>query len=155
MELYISITAALISIVSFGFSVWIYYAGLRRQRKQATLDAFNILQGQVLDKLNTYTKTGVREIAKNPRAEEYKELSALLARCEHFAVGVNTKIYDVKIVRRLAEKYFVGLYDKMEPLIQKKREINKTAKHYDEFEKLVKSVNRYQNKQREVSSNGI
>lgn len=142
MELYISIFATVISFVSLGISIWIYNAGLKRQRRQATLDAFNTLQSQVLDKLNPYTKTTVREISQNPRSEEYKELSALLARCEHFAVGVNSNIYDIKTLRRLAGKYFLGLYEKLEPLIQKKREINKTALHYKEFENLVTKLKR-------------
>ncbi len=92
MELYISIFAAAVSLLALAFSVPTYIIGLRRQRKQATLDAYNTLQKEALDKLNTYTKKQIAEISENPRSEEYKELSALLAQCEHFAAGVNSRI---------------------------------------------------------------
>ena len=58
-----------------------------------------------------------------------------------FSVGVNTEIYDLKIVKRLAGKHFCMLYDKLLPMIDKKRKINKTDRHYDEFEKLVEELN--------------
>lgn len=137
MQLYTSIFAVAISLLALAFSVLTYIMGLRRQRKQATLEAFDRLQNQALDKLNTYTKKQIAEIAQNPRTEEYKDLSALLARCEHFAVGVNSRIYDAETLRRLADVYFVGLYDKLTPLIEKKRKISTVAKHYEELEILA------------------
>ena len=66
----------------------------KQQRKQATIDAFNKLQAEALDELNTYTTKNIAEISQNPLSPEYKLLSSLLARCEHFSVGVNEKIYD-------------------------------------------------------------
>lgn len=140
MQLYISICAAAVSLLALVFSILTYWMGLRRQRKQATLDAFDRLQNQALDKLNTYTKKQIAEISQNPRSEEYKELSALLARCEHFAVGVNTKIYDAATLRRLADVYFVALYDKLTPMIEKKRKISTAAKYYQELEMLANSM---------------
>lgn len=56
-------------------------------------------------------------------------------RIEHFSVGVNSDIYDVDIVKRLAGKHFCALYDKLLPMIEKKRRINKSDKHYDEFKR--------------------
>ena len=102
-------------LLALAFSVLTYIMGLRRQRKQAAPDACNALQGQALDKLNTYTKKQIAEIAQNPRSEEYKELSALPARCEHFAVGVNSGIYDAATLRRLADVYFAGLKCRITP----------------------------------------
>ena len=140
MQLYISIFAAAVSLLALAFSIITHFMGLRRQRKQATLDAYNTLQKETLDKLNTYTKKQIAEISENPRSEEYKELSALLARCEHFAVGVNARIYDAGTLRRLADMYFAGLYDKLTPLIEKKRKISTAAKHYAELEELAASM---------------
>ena len=53
MELYISIFAAAVSLLALAFSIITHFMGLRRQRKQATLDAYNTLQKETLDKLNT------------------------------------------------------------------------------------------------------
>ena len=126
--------------MALAFSILTYIMGLRRQRKQATLDAYNTLQKEALDNLNTYTKKQIAEISENPRLEEYKELSALLARCEHFAVGVNSRISDEGTLRRLADMTFAGLYDKLTPLIEKKRKISTVAKHYAELEALAASM---------------
>lgn len=143
MELYISLAALLVSVSSVLVSVAIYRAGLLREKKQATLDAFNVLQTQVLDRLNHYRRYDIDEVAEDVHSADYKELSGLLARCAHFAVGVNTGIYDEKTVRRLAGRYIISLYDKMEPLIQKKRQLNQSERHYEEFEILTDKMKSY------------
>ncbi len=129
----------IIAVASFICSICTYFASLRRERRQATLDAYRELQTQVLDKLNCYTPKQVKEIAEDPRSAQYKTLSALLARCQHFAVGVNTGVYDFKVLQRLAGGYFVWLYRKLEPLIQKKR-TGHSDKHYSEFEQFVRKL---------------
>lgn len=146
MELYISIAALITSIVSIVVSVAIYCLGIQREKKQATLDAFNLLQTQVLDRLNYYRKYDIDEIAEDVHSADYKDISGLLARCAHFAVGVNTGIYDVKTVRRLAGRYIIALYDKMEPMIEKKRTLNNSDRHYKEFEILADSMRKYYKK---------
>lgn len=143
MELYISIAALITSVISVAVSVAIYWLGLHREKKQATLDAFNLLQEQVLDRLNYYRKYDIDEIAEDIGSADYRDVSGLLARCAHFAVGVNSGIYDEKTVRRLAGRYMISLYNKMEPLIEKKRQINKTERHYEEFEILAKRMKKY------------
>jgi len=50
MELIISIIAVVVSFAT------IYYRCVKREKKQATLDAFIFLQEQVFDNLNRYTK---------------------------------------------------------------------------------------------------
>lgn len=140
MEIIISAVALVVSIASFGWSWWVHDKSLKRERQQATLDAYNLLQEQALDKLNCYTKSRVAEISKDEHSPEYKELSTLLARCDHFAVGVNLKIYDINTVRRLGKRYIIGIFKNLFPLIEKKRQINKTAKHYKEFEEMVENL---------------
>lgn len=63
MELVISIIAVLVSGATFLFTVMVTYYGEQREKKQATLDALNVLQEQVFDNLNTYTFNDVKEIA--------------------------------------------------------------------------------------------
>lgn len=140
MELSISIISMVVSIISVGVSIAIYCYGIRREKKQATLDAFNILQTQVLDRLNCYRKYDIDEIAEDIHSPDYQDISGLLARCAHFAVGVNSGIYDFKTVRRLAGRYIIHLYDKLEPLIEKKRALNHSERHYQEFECFVNKL---------------
>ena len=135
--LIISIVSIILAIVSSIHSFYVYNQTVKHDKKQDTLDAFNILQEQVLDKINLYSNLKIKEIAEDARSKEYKELTILMARIEHFSVGVNSQIYDLEIVKRLAGKHFCAVYDKLLPMIEKKRTINKLDKHYDEFEKLV------------------
>lgn len=133
----ISIVSIVLAFVSAVHSIFVYIQTVKHDKKQATLDAFNILQEQVLDKINLYSNSRVKEIAEDARSKEYKSLTILMARIEHFSVGVNSNIYDIKIVKRVAGKYFCAIYDKLLPMIEKKRETFKNDKHYDEFEKLI------------------
>lgn len=186
MELIISILALTISFISFIFSVFVTYKGEQRQKKQATLDALNDLQEQVFDHLNRYTFYEVKEIvnkwneAKSEKdefvsmnlgtakdfwlkcckyddtIEEYRKLSGYLARIEHFSLGVNTGIYDTKVVERAATKYFVAVYNKLESLIivknsygehstDKENNIFKNEYH-NEFASLVAKIDKIENK---------
>lgn len=140
ISLIISVVSAVISIVAIAVSVWIYFATVIHDRKEATLEAFNRLQSEVLDNINLLTKSQISELSRNTHSEKYKEVSSYLARIEHFCVGINTHIYDLNIVKRMAGKYFIGLYDKCLPMIEKKRNINKTDKHYNEFQSTVEKL---------------
>ncbi len=51
MELIISIIAVIISFVTFLYTVLVEYRGEQREKKQSTLEALNLLQEQVFDKL--------------------------------------------------------------------------------------------------------
>ena len=143
MELYISVAALVVSILSIIVSVMIYFLGLRREKKQATLDAFNLLQTQVLDRLNCYRRYDIDEIAEDVHSTDYQDISGLLARCTHFAVGVNTGIYDFDTVRKMAGRYMIALYEKLEPLVEKKRKINSSERHYQELEILIDKLRKF------------
>lgn len=125
METILSIIAILISVISGGFALYTFFWTAARDRKQATLDAYNQLQEQALDHLNCYMPAAIKEIAKDRRSEEYKKLSAYVARIEHFCVGVNQKIYDRKTVYELAHGYFDGgLKIRIEPIIERKNQFD-------------------------------
>lgn len=100
--------------------------GLDREKKQATLDAYNRLQEQAFDKINIYKPAEIRDICRNRRSEEYKVLSSYIARIEHFCVGVKQGIYDIETFYELAEGYFNDpkglLYPRISPIIDRKQE---------------------------------
>ena len=114
-------------------------------RKKDTLDGFNRLQKEVLDRLNEYSDDDIKKTACHAEKledEKYREITVLLARIEHFAVGANTRIYNVRIIKRCAGKYFINLYKKLDPMIEQKKNKRPKAKHYDEFETLTKKLTR-------------
>lgn len=135
METILSIIAILISVISGGFALYTFFWTAARDRKQATLDAYNQLQEQALDHLNCYMPATIKEIAKNRKSEEYKKLSAYVARIEHFCVGVNQKIYDRKTVYELAHGYFDGgLKTRIEPIIDQKNQFGQD--YYENIHKV-------------------
>ena len=139
MEDVISFISMLVALASIAFSISTYYLCSKREKKQATLEAYNKLQSEALDTLNLYTRKNIAEIAENPRSPEYKELSSLLARCEHFSVGVNEGIYDKKVLKKLSGRYFISLFEKLEPMILKKRSMGHQERYYESFELLAKA----------------
>ena len=125
VEIVLSIIAIVISVISGGFACYTFIWTAGRDRKQATLVAYNQLQEQALDHLNYYMPAAIKEIAKDRRSEEYKKLSAYVARIEHFCVGVNHKIYDQKTVYELAHGYFDGgLKTRIEPIIERNNQFD-------------------------------
>ena len=175
MEFVISMIAVLISILTFLFTVVVEHKKAQREKKQATLDAINTLQEQAFDKLNEYTYGQIHEIAitwtlgiekKNEYVnakqgtanefwaehheydaaiEDYRKISSYLARIEHFALGVNTKIYDPTVIERATTKYFIALYNKLLPILAVKN--GGTAKdrifenkYFQELENLIRHL---------------
>lgn len=125
-ETVLSIVALVISLISGGFAAFTFWWTSRRDRKHATLEAYNRLQAEVFDKLNTYTPAEIRDICLDTKSPEYKLLSGYLARIEHFCVGLNENIYDKKTFYSLAHGYFDGnqLRKRIEPLLEAKNQKN-------------------------------
>ncbi len=131
MEFAISIASAVIAIFSAATSVLMYQRTVVHDRKKDTLDAYNVLQEQVFDKINLTTPKGIAEIVRHPTSAEYKELSGYLARIEYFCVGVNQNIYDWETVYALAHGYLDGnqILSRISPLIERK---NRSGADYNE-----------------------
>lgn len=122
-----------ISIVSLMFAVFTYHKTLIHDKKKDTLDAYNCLQEQALDKLYSIIPSDCKEIALHPRlhSEEYKEISRYIARIEHFCVGVKQNIYDKEVVYELADGFLNGaIRERIEPIIARK---NDRVSHSKDF----------------------
>ncbi|MBR4720710.1 MAG: DUF4760 domain-containing protein [Clostridia bacterium] len=115
-----------------------------RERKQATIDAYRKLQEDVLDKLVLCSKDEVKNVIENldmhSCEEAYNDYRALIARCEHFAVGINVGIYDFEVFDKLGGLHIIYLYEKVKPMIMEVRKRIKTEVPYIEFEKLYKTL---------------
>lgn len=111
---------------------------LIREKKKDTIEAFNKLQTQVFDKLNEYSKQEIEEIASGSDWKKYAEIKKLIAKCEHFAVGVEEETYDFHMVERLSGNYIYYAYEKVYLIIKKTREGKgkPNKNYYNDFEKL-------------------
>ena len=134
METFLSLSAFLISLVSGGFALYSFLWTARRDRRQATLEAYNRLQTEVFDALNHYRPSEIEEICGDNRSAEYKKISGYLARIEHFCVGINEDIYDRDTFYALAHGYFDGpqIRRRIGPLIQQKNSGNTGEVFYND-----------------------
>ncbi len=137
----LALAAILISVFSGIYTFFVHKQECEREKKQATLDAFNLLQEQVLDELNNSSPADFKKAADGKRKPEckptYDHYRALLARIEHFAIGVSDEIYDFKTTDRLAAEHLIFLFQKVRPVIEAAREPAISTKPYSEFERLV------------------
>lgn len=138
METALSVIAIVISVISGGFALYTFFWTARRDRKQATLEAYNTLQNEAFDKLNLLMPADIQEITKHPTSKEYKEISGYIARIEHFCVGVNMGIYDRETVYQLAHGYMDSkvIVDRITPIIEKKHR-NADHDYYENIHKVL------------------
>lgn len=140
MDTILSITALVISVVSGAFALYTFIWTAQRDRKQATLDAYNQLQEQVFDHLSLWTSSEIKMIGENYSSAEYKQLSAYIARIEHFCVGVNQGIYDRKTMYELSHGYLDrAIKVRIEPIITSKNAFGKV------YSKNSKKIDFYEN----------
>lgn len=138
MELYISLLSIAVAVISLVFAICTYIKGVIHNRKQSTLDAFNVLQEQALDELNNYTTKDIQQALDNNDKDTMKTINRCLARIEHFSVGVNQKIYDKKTVYELAHGYIdLAIWKKLKPVIEKK---TKRDNYYENYLTMVKNM---------------
>lgn len=135
----------IIAVISATFSIVTYVKTFIYEKRKTTIEYFNTLQNEVLDKLVSIETDNAVTIVENLDNEEIKkafdDYRALIARLEHFAVGVNKKIYDYTVVDNVAGEHLVNLYEKIKPIIDKANEGEKKADRYSNYVKLVKKLN--------------
>ena len=147
----IDVFSLLFSLGAAIFSVFTYWSNIVLDRKKTTLEAYNILQEQALDKLQVYMPAQLKSVVKNRRSEEYKLLSSYVARIEHFAVGVNQKIYDLKTVYELSHGFLDGSIRTRVEIIISRKEEDTDEKFYQNLKQLYIKMD--EETQRRKSSN--
>ena len=144
--------AALISaLASFGAlinSIRIQKQSAKENKQRVTIEAFNRLQDLVLDKMVSFNNFDACILVddkdyESEVREAYDGCRTLIAKCEHFAVGVNNDVYDFDLVNSLGGMHLVYLYYKVLPIIENARQYAKDS--YVEFEKLVKRLESHNN----------
>lgn len=148
---------ALIAGVSLVIACITQKYSVNRQRRQATIEAFAHLQGEVLDKLADFTAREVINTAKNRSETEedrqaYYGYKVLIARLEHFAIGINEKTYDFDTFYKLGGIHVRYLYEKVEPIILLARDHATDGNvPFSEFEHLYHDILK---KQRQINNKG-
>ena len=127
MELIVQL-ATVVSAIVAATSLVFSYCDNRKKRIQKlnedTIEAYGKIQSDVLDKFAPISKDEVIDFINNysdtPEEKEiYNGYRVLLARLEHFAVGVNCGAYSIKIVDQLGGIHLIFLIQKLMPVIDK------------------------------------
>ena len=148
--------AVLISIGAFVFSIMQFACERRRNRKEATIHAFDALEeSESFIYLFSLTKKDVDDLVKRHTVNdkridnEWQQLCKALPLIEHFAVGVNSKIYDVETLNSMAGNKFITTYYACDELLKYKRSGDGNEKNYSEFEKMVNFLISIRKKQKQ------
>lgn len=145
LTLCISLISLVLSIFTFIVNLKIEKAKDFQNRVNLTISEFERLQKEVFDQLNQCTNRDIANVITHYKADDcYRDLYNLyrsqIAKCEHFAVGVNSNVFVFDIVDRMAGKYIIFLFEKVEPIIQESRANSYDKKIYCEFESLYKRL---------------
>lgn len=145
--------SAVFAAVQIGISVKNQEIARVEDRKLRTFAAYSELQTNVLDKLVSFTKTEIRELVNvlnecdeygfqvvDDARIAYDDYRALIAKCEHFAIGVNERIYDIRIVEELGGVHLIGLFNKVKPIIDRTRSRSNVDLPYSNFEKMISTI---------------
>ena len=85
--------AIIVSSVAVGFTIATFVFSWRRDRNKNTIEAYQDLQ-EFLFYIYKYKQDEIEIFVTDYQSEEYKTLSACLARIEIFATGIEKKLYN-------------------------------------------------------------
>ena len=113
--------------------------------KRATIEAFNELQHDVLDKFAPLSAKNAKLIVEEMQSSEqarqaYVDYRTLIARLDHFSIGVYQGIYDYDLVKELAGDHLVYLLPKIKPIIDYANRRQTNCKYYGNYMRLVKRL---------------
>lgn len=136
--------AIVISIAALIFSVKQFFYEKDRNRKEATIHAFDQIEGNSsVSLLFSLSKPDIDDLVKCANAHDkrieskWNALNDALPLIEHFAVGINSKIYDLEILNRMAGSKVISSFHTCASLLEHKRNTQGKENNYSEFEKMV------------------
>lgn len=142
-----------ISFGAFVFSLAQFFCERSRNRKEATIHAFDQLEANdsviklfSLPKstLDGYVEDRINNVHRVNK--DWAEISLALSLIEHFAVGVNHSIYDIEILNSMAGNKMISVFSNCENVLQYKRKGTDSQKNYVEFENMINKLKKLRNK---------
>ena len=156
---WIDILALVFSAAALVFSFWQFKIETQRYRKEATIRAFDDLEkSKAILFLFEVSKQEIGALVrwksnsnnksdqKCKKAEEWELLSYALPLIEHFAVGINSNVYDLRTLNSMAGNQLIRTWNNCEELIDYKRNGDGKQKNYAEFEKMIKVLVKFRDK---------
>ena len=124
-----------------------------RSRKEATIHAFDALEGnEAVAYLFSVSESTIDDLIQRKKSgdqrikEEWQLLNQAMPIIEHFAVGINSRVYDVKTLNKMAGNKIISTYAACKSLIKLKRAGDGNENNYKEFEDMACALKRIRNK---------
>lgn len=145
---WLDLIAIIVAVAALFLSGYQFLVERKLNRMGATIAALAELQKEVLNEekfVNASVDTILHhhQTANEPYDADWEFVSESLARIEQFAVGVNTGVYSVIILDRMAGSHIIKLFYRFKPIIEYKRKKAGTNKRYKEFETMVNDLKKY------------
>lgn len=146
-----------ISLVALVFSTLQFFFEKSRMRKEATINAFNQLEeNENIKKLFSSTKEQLDLYINNKKCNisdtdrEWEDISCALSLIEHFAVGINNKIYDYKILNAMAGNHITNIFYLCKEIIDFKKQGEGKENNYCEFSKMINKIVEYRKRKNQA-----
>lgn len=141
------ILATSIAALALVVSVVQYHREGNRTRKEATIHAFDKLEEEKsiiflfgCDKANIENLVKSRKESDRHIKDKWDNLDKALPLIEHFAVGINSKIYDLETLNKMAGNQLIITFNNCRSLIDYKRTGDGKEKNYVEFEEMINKL---------------
>ena len=115
--------AVIIAIAALVFSILQFFCERNRNRKEATIHAFDQLESSpFISKLFSVSKSTIDNYVRDKEdngyvsGTEWDAINRALPLLEHFAVGINNKVYDMAVLNAMAGNKLISVYYSCENL---------------------------------------
>ena len=153
---WVDIVTIFLSVGALVFSIMQFCFERRRTRKEATIHAFDQLEeNPSVNILFAMSKKEIDNLVQRHKTEDQRivsqwdTLGMALPLLEHYAVGVNSKVYDIETLNRMAGNKIIRVHQNCENLLQDKRDGFGNGKNYCEFEEMVNRLKKLRNKKKQ------
>ena len=141
--------AIVVSVAALLFSIKQFCYERNRNRKEATIHAFDQLESNKSIKfLFSCSQSDIDTLVKrheqtdNRIKDDWDLISDSLPLLEHFAVGINSEIYDLETLNRMAGNKIITVHNNCSKLLHHKRIGVGNQNNYSELEDMVNRLNK-------------
>lgn len=156
---WMDIISLFFAAAAFFFSLWQFSAETKRNRKEATIHAFDALEEnpavlflfkvekqRIIELVQYKANSNLHENITSQVATEWEAINTALPLIEHFAVGINSEIYDLETLNKMAGNLMITIWNRCSSLIEFKRRGSYNQNNYTEFETMVNSLKKLRRK---------
>jgi hypothetical protein len=126
-------------IAGIAVSVWAFYAPYRRQQKQATIEFYQEISICAAELRGELRKHEIIT-SEDDVGDLHKYITEYLSLMERFSVGVNFKVYNFNVFRKMAGRGTIKQWDKLYLVIVNRRTNGEKVYLSTNFEILVKKL---------------